>query len=452
MRVASGWEYIKLPQSFYAKDPQGNAFYLGPADVRFPLLDSDMQLEDIATYSFLGCGKFYLQSDGTFSNGRMSLPPVTFELLHQLPEKKRKEQFRLWENLWHRRPEIIRDAVALTRLYPFTNDCIYLSTDAAVPDSFKDIPGLVIFSGNPERRFEEGLGDRKISKPIRQLMLNALTANNRYRPTAWSWFRELFSAFTNDQVQLFLSEVDIAKLQYREAGAAQSWPAAPLHTGELLKGFGLKYLLGKFKENSDGNMPSDFFTLASMYAENRHVVERQFCIETEVGKRDPKRLNLFKYCKDQRVALRMVCGLIISCTEDMGGRPFFRIPSDVPTLEMEGYRVRLPIDKFELRSWGYILSNCIKNGYYKPTNVWGIFRENTLIGACDFDYDKMQPRQISTHRNIAFPKGEEFFLVEMIRKAFAENRDSICPPPKKLPLETFTPVIDPQPVQEAREA
>ncbi len=441
---------MRLPQTLYAKGPDGRNYYFGRSDIRFEVMEQDenAELRDIATYGFLGCGEFYLQADGTFSNGRFAIPPSTFSLLRSVTDiEERKRYLLVWENLFHRKPEAVRDAVALRNLRAFTADGMYLGTRGGIPESLRDIPGLFIFKQPPKETFEELLGGRKISKPVRKLLLEALTRNNQYNESVWPWFRAISDSFTIDQVQRLMEVLDISLLEFENIFYGNIYvPAAT----RLFSGLGFRYLYGKITSKQNGNSPNDLMLLVSVFAQYQIQIGKQFKLGPEEG--PEQRLDFFQYIKDQGLGFRSAMLLALTCNAGDAAQTFFEKQEDIPRRIQDDYEVRLPFTRAELKSWGYILRNCLKGGSYSPSQIWGIFQKGQLIGACQYDPNRKgawRPvLQMSTFQNTSFPPVFENMFTAMIATAYSENEGKLQ---GVRSLETFPTVIRPEDVEEPGE-
>src|SRR5271154_5686625 len=114
-----GWRYIHLPQSIYLTSPTDERYYFGYSDPRFKYFaEAKSSFREIVTYSFLGFGEFHKTPDGLWSNRKFSVPSAVLDMLLDSTTEIRDEQILVWQNLFYRDPDLVKQVGSLKRIFP----------------------------------------------------------------------------------------------------------------------------------------------------------------------------------------------------------------------------------------------------------------------------------------------------------------------------------------------
>lgn len=378
-----GWLYIKLPQSIYLTSPQSDRYYFGYSDPRFKYFSTqEYSFQDVCTYGFLGFGEFRKTQDGLWSNNNFSVPHSILDMLIESTMEIRQEQFDVWKNLFRRDPELVREISLLKSTFPYTKDGMYLygQIPLGLQAKLVRLQGIRFFASSAlGLSFEKDMERHglPITKALRGLMLDTVTDNFRYHPSAFLWAALIFRLYGPDNLMTMLRDHRHFFLSH-----------CPFLLDSDHFGFMIEFLKGvdfkQFKKNIEHSITTNDLARSIFPDEvKRNNFRKNFALDPN----DKSKPYFWDFTRRHKIKFGDVFHLLsLEGKIDEMMRP---LRVDIPILyDKDDLKFRAPENPFELFSWGKALSNCLydklkyidkRYGHYN--HIFGIFHKHRLIGA-----------------------------------------------------------------------
>lgn len=423
-----GWKYIRLPQSIYLTAPTGERYYFGYSDPRFKYFEEEKSsFREIVTYGFLGFGEFNKTPDGLWSNNKFSLPPAILDLLLDATTEIREEQIKVWQNLFYRDPELVRQVGQLKRIFPYTQDGMYLygeNIEREFRERLLSLQGIVFITRPADTKInfevqlkEHGLPDTKVFK---KLLLGLVTRDLQYRDQPFNWAALTFQLYGLDNTQTLMQDLpdffftSVTHFQIKTEQFAQLLRflhgVSFVRFRKLIEDDKSVFTNSLFGQNTGSNMRwlEDNFSLDSKDKAKPYFWE--FVDQHKISTGDA--IEMVGMNRDIKTLLEP-------------------IQTDIPVLYRDKVlEFRAPHHGLELYGWGKKLHNCLDQKYGAITRrtkrdfMFGIFESGKLIGAVQLS-DTFRVRELRVGPNGKFDAEKEKTFRELVHKRLLKFNPSV---------------------------